>query len=126
MEERSMPEQHSPPPEPRFHVIHTRPRDPDQVEYLVGLLADDNIGTRWKAAQALGRLQEPAAVDALIRALRDEDERVQRKVIWALGSIGDPRAIAPLRHRSLEVNEALRDLIADAQELIRGRIGIEG
>ena len=86
------------------------------------LLSDANPGNRWKAAQALGRTQDPAAVDALLRALYDDDWRVQRKAIWALGSIGDPRAIPPLRRRYTEVDEGLRDLIRDAQELIQARM----
>lgn len=93
-----------------------------QIDYLVGLLSDDDPGNRWKAAQALGRTQDPAAVDALLRALYDDDWRVQQKAIWALGSIGDPRAILPLRRRYTEVDGRLRDLIADAQELIRSRM----
>ena len=97
-------------------------RNDAQIDYLVGLLADDNPGNRWKAAQALGRMQDPAAVDALLRALYDDDWRVQQKAIGALGSIGDPRALPPLRRRYPEVDDGLRDLIEDAQELIRSRM----
>ena len=97
-------------------------RDDSQIDYLVGLLSDDNPGNRWKAAQALGRTQDPASVDALLRALYDDDWRVQQKAIWALGAIGDPRAIPPLRRRYAEVDDGLRELISDAQELIRSRM----
>ena len=97
-------------------------RDEDQADYLVGLLSDDDPGKRWKAAQALGRLQHPSAVDALLRALYDDDWRVQQKAVWALGSIGDPRAIPHLRQRYREVDGGLRDLIVDAQEMIRSRM----
>ena len=97
-------------------------RDDAQVDYLVGLLTDDDPGTRWKAAQALGRMQDPTAVDALLQALDDEDWRVQQKAVWALGSIGDPRALPLLRRRYNEADGGLRDLIAEAQEMIRSRM----
>jgi HEAT repeat protein len=108
--------------EQKLRPIHTPRRDEAQTDYLVGLLSDDNPGNRWKAAQALGRTQDPVAVDALLQALYDDDRRVQQKAIWALGSIGDPRAIPPLRRRYREVDDGLRDLIADAQQLIRSRV----
>ncbi len=101
--------------------IDTANRDHAQLDYLVDLLSDGNPGNRWKAALALGRIRDPAAVDALLRALYDDDWRVQQKAIWALGTIGDPRAIPPLRRRYAEVDEGLRELITDAQELIRSR-----
>ncbi len=110
------------PPEQKPRPIRTARRDNAQINYLVGLLSDENPGNRWKAAQALGRVEDPAAVDALLQALYDDDWRVQQKAIWALGSIGDPRAIPPLRRRYAEVDEGLRELIQDAQELIRSRM----
>jgi hypothetical protein len=110
------------PTAPELRPIRTMTRDRDQTDYLVGLLADENPGNRWKAAQALGRTQDPVAVDALLAALYDDDWRVQRKAVWALGAIGDPRAIPPLRRRYAEADEALRELIEDAQELIRVRM----
>jgi HEAT repeat protein len=103
-------------------LIHAARRDSVQVDYLVGLLSDENPDIRWKAAQALGREQDPVAVDPLLQALYDDDWRVQQKAIWALGSIGDPRALPPLRRRYTEVDEALRELIRTAQEQIQSRM----
>lgn len=102
--------------------VRTAGRDLARIDNLVTLLSDDNPGNRWKAAQALGRLQGPAAVNGLLHALHDDDRRVQQNAIWALGSIGDPRAIPPLRRRYTEVDEGLRDLITDALEMIRSRM----
>ena len=121
-EERSMPTNQPQTPEQKPHPIRTERRDNAQIDYLVDLLSDENPGNRWKAAQALGCVQDPAAVEALVHALYDDDWRVQQKAIWALGSIGDPRAIPPLRRRYPEVDDGLRDLIKDAQELIRSRM----
>ena len=113
----------NPPPtaEERFLPIYVPRRNDPQIGYLVDLLSDDDPGNRWKAAQALGRTRDPAAVDGLLRAIYDDDWRVQQKAIWALGSIGDPRAIPHLRRRYAEVDDGLRDLIRNAQELIRAR-----
>ncbi|MEN6341629.1 MAG: hypothetical protein ABFC89_03620 [Methanospirillum sp.] len=36
--------------------IRTARRDNAQIDYLIGLLSDDNPGNRWKAARALGRI----------------------------------------------------------------------
>ena len=108
--------------EQKLRPIRAPHRDEAQIDYLLGLLSDDNPGNRWKAAQALGRTQDPTSVDALLRALYDDDWRVQQKAIWALGSIGDPRAIPPLRRRYAEVDDGLREPISDAQELIRSRM----
>jgi HEAT repeat protein len=108
--------------EQTFRPTPTARRGHEQIDYLVDLLSDENPGNRWKAAQALGRVQDPAAVDALLRALYDDDWRVQRKAVWALGSIGDPRAITPLRRRYTEVDEVMRELIKDAEELIQSRM----
>ena len=109
------------PTAPELRPIRTMTGDRARIDYLVGLLADEDPGNRWKAAQALGRAQDPAAVDALLAALYDDDWRVQRKAVWALGAIGDPRAVSPLRRRYLGADEALRELIRDAQDLIRAR-----
>ncbi len=109
------------PQAPRFRPTRTARRTEAHTAYLVGLLADKNPGNRWKAAQALGREQDPAAVDALLGALYDGDGRVRQKAIWALGSIGDSRAVTPLRRRYADADEHTRELISDAQELIRDR-----
>ena len=108
--------------EQKLRPVHVPRSDEARAGYLVGLLSDDDPGNRWKAAQALGRMQDPVAVDALLRALYDDDWRVQQKAVWALGSIGDPRAIPHLRQRYREVDGGLRDLIVDAQEMIRSRM----
>src|SRR5208282_3068775 len=52
--------------------------------------SDDNEGTRWNAAEALGRLGDPRAVEPLIDTLWDDDARVRLKAVWALGMLGIP------------------------------------
>ncbi|MFZ1901673.1 MAG: HEAT repeat domain-containing protein, partial [Methanoregula sp.] len=60
-------------------------------------LSDDNEGTRWQAAESLGRLGDPRAVEPLIDTLWDDDARVRLKAAYALGMLGDPRALGPLQ-----------------------------
>jgi len=69
------------------------------LEGLVEMLSDDNEGTRWKAAESLGRMGDTRAVEPLIDTLWDDDARVRLKAVWALGMLGDPRALgSPCRN----------------------------
>ena len=98
--------------------------DPDlhydsRLAYFIRLLSDDDEVSRWKAAEALGRLKDPAAVDELISTLWDEDARVRLKAAWALGRIGDRRAYAPLQRLYRMENETAQEIITEALETIR-------
>ena len=95
--------------------LHYNPR----LAHFIRLLSDDNEVSRWKAAEALGRLKDPAAVDELISTLWDEDARVRLKAAWALGRIGDQRAYAPLQRLYRMENETAREIITEALETIR-------
>ncbi|MFZ1128352.1 HEAT repeat domain-containing protein [Methanoregula sp.] len=82
-------------------------------------LSDDNEGTRWKAAESLGRLGDPRAVEPLIDTLWDDDARVRLKAAWALGMLGDPRALGPLQKLYRIEREDARETIQEAMEMIR-------
>jgi len=100
---------------------------PDQNERLahfIQLLTDDNEGTRWKAAESLGRIGDPAAAEALIDTLWDDDSRVRLKAAWALGRIGDQRALRPLQRLYRMENEEAREIIAEALEEIKRRMSL--
>src|SRR4030042_6371151 len=73
------------------------PEQDERLTHFIELLTDDNEGTRWKAAEALGRMGDPAAVEALIDTLWDDDSRVRLKAAWAFGQIGDQPALRPLQ-----------------------------
>ncbi|NLX50348.1 MAG: HEAT repeat domain-containing protein [Methanospirillum sp.] len=103
-------------------ALRAGPGGDAEIDYLVGLLTGGEVGDRWKAAQALGRIRDPAGLEALVGALRDEDRHVQTRAIWALGSIGDPRALPHLRRRYGEVDEFQQGLIREAQDRIRERM----
>jgi HEAT repeat protein len=89
------------------------------LEGLVELLSDDNEGTRWKAAESLGRMGDPRAIEPLIDTLWDDDVRVRLKAAWALGMIGDPKALYPLQKLYRMEREDARDIIQEAMEMIK-------
>lgn len=90
-----------------------------RLAHFISLLSDDDEVSRWKAAEALGRIRDPAAVDELISTLWDDDPRVRLKAAWALGQIGDFRAYAPLQRLYRMENEWAQEIIKEALENIR-------
>jgi len=90
----------------------------ERLSYFIKMLSSDDVGMRWKAAEALARMGDPRAVDPLISALEDEDWRVRQKVVWALGYIGDPRAVQPLRRAYRNESEGVQEMITEALEMI--------
>jgi HEAT repeat protein len=95
------------------------PSQDDRLAHFIRMLSDDDEVSRWKAAEALGRMGDPAAVEELISTLWDDDARVRLKAAWALGRIGDRRAYAPLQHLYRMENEAAQEIIQEALETIR-------
>ena len=95
------------------------PLQDDRLAHFISMLSDDDEVSRWKAAEALGRLGDPAAVDELISTLWDDDARVRLKAAWALGQIGDQKAYAPLQRLYRMENEDTREVITGALESIR-------
>jgi HEAT repeat protein len=94
-------------------------RNNSRLEHFIRMLSDDDDVSRWKGAEALGRIGDPRAVDDLIGTLWDDDSRVRLKAAWALGRIGDQRAYAPLQRLYRMENEEAREIIQDALENIR-------
>ncbi|HVP96787.1 HEAT repeat domain-containing protein [Methanoregula sp.] len=86
---------------------------------MIERLLDDNEGTRWQAAESLGRLGDPGAVQPLIDTLWDDDARVRLKAAWALGMLGDPRALAPLQKLYRIEREDARETIREAMDMIK-------
>jgi HEAT repeat protein len=90
----------------------------ERLAHFIGMLSDDDVGNRWKAAEILGRLRDPTAVNPLIETLWDDDSRVRLKAAWALGQIGDQRAVPPLRRLYRMENEWGQEIITEALEAI--------
>jgi HEAT repeat protein len=90
-----------------------------RTAHFIRMLSDDDEVSRWKAAEALGRIGDPVAVDELISTLWDDDARVRLKAAWALGRIGNQRAYAPLQRLYRMENEWAQEIIKEALESIR-------
>jgi len=90
----------------------------DRYEHYRELLADPDSTSRWRGAEALGRLGDLRAVDDLIGALQDEDLMVRKKAVWALGTLGDSRAIPPLRALYRTEGPEIQDLIREVQQML--------
>lgn len=101
------------------------PEQNERLAHFIELLTDDNEGTRWKAAEVLGRMGDPAAVEALIDTLWDDDSRVRLKAAWALGQIGDQRALRPLQRLYRMENEGAQEIIAEALEEIKRQMSMQ-
>ena len=71
---------------------------------------------RWRAAYALGKLNDPEAIDVLVRALTDESIPVRHAAAEALGKLGDTRAIGPLGKTRQDQNNPEYVIRADAYE----------
>jgi len=97
--------------------------DEARFAHFIQLLSDDDEASRWKAAEALGRIGDPRAVDDLIGALWDDDARVRLKAAWALGIIGDMRAYAPLQRLYRMETNRTQEIILEALENIRRNQG---
>jgi HEAT repeat protein len=97
----------------------------ERLAHFIEMLADDNEGNRWKAAEVLGRMGDPVAVDPLIDTLWDDDSRVRLKAAWALGQIGDQRAIRPLQRLYRMENEWGQEIIAQALEEIKQGMSLQ-
>jgi HEAT repeat protein len=95
----------------------------ERLAHFIALLSDEEDVSRWRAAEALGRIGDPAATEELIATLWDDDARVRLKVAWALGRGGDERAVAPLKRLYRMENEGGQEIIREALEAIRNREG---
>jgi HEAT repeat protein len=101
------------------------PSPEERRNHFIRLLSDDDEVSRWKAAEALGRMGDPEAVDELISTLWDDDARVRLKAAWALGRIGERRAYAPLQRLYRMENEWAQEIIKEALENIRRHMAVQ-
>jgi HEAT repeat protein len=97
----------------------------ERLIHFISLLSGDDEVSRWKAAEALGRMEDPAAVDELISTLWDDDARVRLKAAWALGRIGDQRAYTPLQRLYRMEDERAQEIITEALENIRHSMSLK-
>jgi HEAT repeat protein len=119
--EKSVPSQDNDSPDdgPKSPDSESSPSPDTRLAHFIRMLSDDDEVSRWKAAEALGRIGDPAAVDELISTLWDDDARVRLKAAWALGRIGDRRAYAPLQRLYRMEDEWAQEIIREALDNIR-------
>lgn len=94
-----------------------------RIAHFLRQLSDEDEVTRWRSAEALGRIGDPAAVGELIDTLWDDDARVRLKAIWALGEIGDTRAVPALRRLYRIEKEGAQEIIREALDAINRKAG---
>jgi HEAT repeat protein len=119
--EKSVPGQDNDSPDdgPKSPDSESSPSPDTRLAHFIRMLSDDDEVSRWKAAEALGRIGDPAAVEELISTLWDDDARVRLKAAWALGRIGDRKAYAPLQRLYRMENEWAQEIIKEALDNIR-------
>lgn len=105
-------------PEQAADPEETSPAYKERLAHFIALLSDDDEGSRWKAAEMLGRIGDTDAVEELIGTLWDDDARVRLKAAWALGEIGDARAIHPLQRLYRMEDEGAQEIIREALDAI--------
>jgi HEAT repeat protein len=90
------------------------------VPYLAKLVEESDPGTRYLAAQALGKIGDEAesAIPSLLIGLRADDMYLRMAITGALISIGDP-AVPGLVKALFDTNKAVRRASAKAL----GKIG---
>ena len=94
----------------------------ERLEHFIRMLSDDDENSRWRAAEALGRMMDPGAVEPLIDTLWDDDSRVRLKGCMGprpdRGRTGD---FSPQRLYRME-KEGVQEIITEALEEINLRL----
>lgn len=95
-----------------------RTGDLNAAEFLVRILENKNQdpGMRWRAASALGEINQILAVGPLLNVLEEQDGTIRKKAIEALGKIGDQQAIKPLVKMLEDEASDVKSLVAEALE----------
>jgi hypothetical protein len=107
------------------------------LESLIQLLKDDDMGVRCEAVDALGDIGDPRAVEPLIIVLKegylkgptkeqyDSDPEVRSRAADALAKIGDSRAVESLINALKDDDEEVRADVAEALGVIGDNRAIE-
>jgi HEAT repeat protein len=113
-------------------LFHLNEADVEQLknkEDIKGLIKalkyKDDRSVRYRAAEALGEIENNTAVEALISVLNDEYLPTKEMAIIALGEIGDKRAVLPLISNFNDANDELRDMMIFSLGEIGGRESLE-
>jgi HEAT repeat protein len=85
---------------------------------LILLLNDPDWKVRYRAAEALGMMNEKGAIGPLIARLSDEKDHVRYMAAKSLGMLKDPAALEPLRQCREDENPYVRRMAETAVSII--------
>ena len=90
------------------------------IEPLTDAMKDPKWETRYRAAEALGKLADEKALKPLIQGLRDSRDHVRYMAAKGLTGLGDTSAIDPLIILLKDENPVVRKMSAKALSAIGG------
>src|SRR5208283_431825 len=93
------------------------------IEPLSAAMKDPQWETRYRAAEALGKLADEKAVKPLIQGLRDNRDHVRYMAAKGLTGLGDSAAIDPLIILLKDENPVVRMITTKALSAIGGNKG---
>lgn len=85
---------------------------------LILLLGDPDWKVRYRAAEALGMMEEMRAVGPLIEHLSDEKDHVRYMAAKSLGALGSPEACGALKARLSDENTYIQRMAESALTLL--------
>lgn len=85
---------------------------------LIELLRDPDWKIRYRAAEALGMIEDKRAVGPLIGLLSDEKDHVRYMAAKSLGMLKDPAAVEPLKRCLTDENPYVRRIGGEALAII--------
>ncbi|NYT08229.1 MAG: HEAT repeat domain-containing protein, partial [Methanomicrobiales archaeon] len=90
------------------------------ADRLIPLLDDPDWKVRYRAAEALGMMNEKKAVGPLIGLLSDEKDHVRYMAAKSLSLINDRAALEPLKKCQADKNPYVRRMAETAVSIISG------
>jgi HEAT repeat protein len=91
------------------------------IEPLAAAMKEKKWETRYRAAEALGRIADEKAVQPLIQALKDNRDHVRYMAAKGLRELGDSDAIEPMVILLTDENRYVRMMAARALGAIGGK-----
>jgi HEAT repeat protein len=91
------------------------------IEPLAGAMKEKKWETRYRAAEALGKIADEKAVQPLIQALKDNRDHVRYMAAKGLRELGDSEAIEPMVILLKDENKYVRMMAARALGTIGGK-----
>ena len=91
------------------------------IEPLAGAMKDPKWETRYRAAEALGKLADEKAIKPLVQGLQDSRDHVRYMAAKGLTGLGDSSAVDPLIILLKDDNPVVRIMTTKALSAIGGK-----